>query len=1216
MRWLRKPGLIWMLLGLFIASGSQFMVFRNQFTGPDAQLKKETERIASVLADTRDVVRDAWKQVANPYKINPESDEFKLFRENDIDVFVFRGKTALYWTSNAYNVEPQNKTGVEIQKHYSQYLAVWTVHTDSLDYVFTRHLLRNPELKSLGSASQAEETQSRFSLSANPLENSMPISVSAIPLFYLVIEDFKPGIIWDLLALAGMLLFTFGWIGLSKGRQWNLLTTPVALIIWVAAEWAFHRGWLVWNLKSTSLFALEVYSSSSHFPNLGIMLLNSVLFYYFLHWITQLVLHYGSKLPLWLRKFLTVPSLLLLFVIGIRIIDETARLVQDSSINFNFHEIHLVNILTLPGLIAIVLWYLGFFRLFQTVQYFAAHLGMSMRRWITGSVFLFFISWMLIYKPMWQVWFFGIMFLSILGYELLFKTHKNWVRLGLKLLIPCLITGMVFNRQIEIKELEVRELLAAKLLLQNEREPFNLLSKTENQLMADKGVVDYYTCKDETKAEFEKRLRQLYFSEFSEDFEILVFDYNLQGKGYREENPFEYQTINQLYYSQVCKPLTTRFSIVNERKLKGSYLGRFEVRDGENYYGTYFLLLKPRISAIQGRLSEMFNRSPLESIFSENQYSYAIYSENKLSRRLGQYNYPVNFPQWSKDTLMKKGGFSHFTYSDELGNVIVISKPAGKWLDSLSGFTVLGIVSIFLALIYYLIILVRQYILLNRTTTVARMRVLNVLRSRLPMPTGRDLFLSSKLQVYMTLVVFLTFLVVLFVTINYFRNNHSTRQRESLWNKSNEIANAISTQANLDALFNKYQTALIYDLSNYYNTDINLYDARGKLLVSSNDRIYEQDILGNLMNPYAYSDLNSGSSGFITDESMGDLNYISAYYTLFDNDLNVMGYLNLPYFSNRKDLYREISYYAVTIINLFALVFAIAAIIAYIVAHRITEPLNLIRQQMGLVKIGLPNSPIEWQHNDEIGLLIKQYNKMILELEESTNKLAEGEREGAWREMAKQVAHEIKNPLTPMKLSLQHLKFAIQRNDPNLQEKISKTIELLIHQIDTLSTMAEEFSSFAKMPEAKLDHVEVNGLLEKVVGLFRGEQNLSIDFSTSQENAEVLADVGQLTRVFTNIIKNAIQAIPEDRLGKISIRCTAENARVRIDFQDNGKGIPPELSGKIFSPNFSTKNSGMGLGLAMSKKMIEQLGGNISFYSEVDKGTMFSVILPKLNSTV
>jgi nitrogen fixation/metabolism regulation signal transduction histidine kinase len=418
----------------------------------------------------------------------------------------------------------------------------------------------------------------------------------------------------------------------------------------------------------------------------------------------------------------------------------------------------------------------------------------------------------------------------------------------------------------------------------------------------------------------------------------------------------------------------------------------------------------------------------------------------------------------------------------------------------------------------------------------------------------------------------------------------------------------------MDALFNNFQTGLVYDLSSYYNTDINLYDARGKLLISSNDKIYEQDILGNLMNPEAYRQLNNGSSGFVVDEQIGDLTYISAYYTILDNDLNIKGYLNLPYFSNRKDLYREISNYAVTIINLFALVFALAALVAYIMARRITGPLNLIRQQMGLVKIGLPNSPIEWQHNDEIGLLISQYNKMILELEESTARLAEGERQGAWKEMAKQVAHEIKNPLTPMKLSLQHLQYAIQRKDDQLEDKIKKTTELLITQIDSLSAMAEEFSSFAKMPEPKMEKTDLANVLDSVIHLFDKEQNMVFDYVALPADTFVLADQHQLGRVFTNILKNAVQAIPEDRKGLIRIRAQAEGGRVIITFEDNGAGIPEALRKQIFSPNFSTKNSGMGLGLAISKRIVELFGGVINFQSIEGKGTTFEVKLPLMEN--
>lgn len=1199
-----------MLAGALLACAGQLLMLRNQNLGPDAVLNREAGRISSVLAETRDLVKDGWTFAANPFRIRTDSGYAVQFRKAGIEVFVFRGQTPLYWTSNSYNIIPSGRTGVNIEKHYTRYLAVWSIHTDSLDYVFARDLIRNPEFKAIGAATLAEEKDNKFLLSANPLENSMPVNVSGVPLFYLVIDEFMPGAYWDLMVLLGILLFTLGWAGLTQRLRVPLLAIPFNLLLWFGVEMLFFRQEMLWNLKSTALFAPELYASSSYFPNLGVLLFNSAMAYYLVRWLWQLTSHYAGRLQRWIRQLLTLSSLVMLFLFGVQVLDESARLVRDSSINFNFHEIHLVNLFTILGLLAVVIWYATLFLFLQTIQLLEAYDSLARRRWLSVTAFIITMSWVLFSQPLWLGLFASLLFAGLMAYDLFARRHKDWVRVGLRILVPCLVTGMIFNRQISAKELEVRDILAAKLLLQNEKEPYNLLLRTENQLLADRGVVDYYTCRDETKGEFEKRLRQLYFSELSEDYEILIFDYNSAGRGYREENPFDFRTINELYSSNVCKPITGRFSLVNERKLKGSYLGKFEVYDKGQGLGTYFILLKPRISAIQGRLSDMFNKSPLEALFVENQYSYAIYNKNKLSRRYGQYNYPVGYPGWNRDTVIKSGGFSHFTYADDLGNVIVISKPVGSVLEALTGFTVLGIVSLFVTLLYYLVILIRQYIIANRATTVARLRLLNALRSRIPLGDGRDLFLSSKLQVYVTLVVFVTFLVVLVVTINYFRNNYSARQKETLWNKTNEIANAISTQANLDALFNKFQTGLVYDLSNYYSTDINLYDERGKLLISSNDRIYEQDIMGNLMNPYAFADLNMGSSGFIMDEKIGDLTYISAYYTLFDNDLNVKGYLNLPYFTNRKDLYREISYYAVTIINLFALVFALAAIVAYIIAHRITEPLNLIRQQMGLVKLGLPNAPIEWQHNDEIGLLIGQYNKMILELEESSNKLAESERQGAWREMAKQVAHEIKNPLTPMKLSLQHLQFAIQRKDENLEDKIKKTTELLINQIDTLSAMAEEFSSFAKMPEAKMEMTHASRVLGDAVGLFSREERVSFDYLPMDDHVQVMADPRQLGRVFTNIIKNAIQAIPEDRKGLIRVRGGVEKETVYFTFTDNGKGIAPELKNRIFSPNFSTKNSGMGLGLAMSRKIIEQFGGTISFESRVDQGTTFHIRLP------
>jgi nitrogen fixation/metabolism regulation signal transduction histidine kinase len=212
--------------------------------------------------------------------------------------------------------------------------------------------------------------------------------------------------------------------------------------------------------------------------------------------------------------------------------------------------------------------------------------------------------------------------------------------------------------------------------------------------------------------------------------------------------------------------------------------------------------------------------------------------------------------------------------------------------------------------------------------------------------------------------------------------------------------------------------------------------------------------------------------------------------------------------------------------------------------------------------------------------------------------------------MAKQVAHEIKNPLTPMKLSLQHLQFAWSRKDADLEQKFRKTSDLLIHQIDALSKMAEEFSSFAKMPEARMEVVSLSDIIHKAVHLFEREPDFQIQAKHADTDAQVYADPDQLLRVFTNIIKNAAQAIPEGQEGRLDVKVSLGTGSVTVSFRDNGKGIEPALYDKIFSPNFSTKNSGMGLGLAISRKIIEVFGGNITFNSKLWQGTTFSVTLP------
>lgn len=286
--------------------------------------------------------------------------------------------------------------------------------------------------------------------------------------------------------------------------------------------------------------------------------------------------------------------------------------------------------------------------------------------------------------------------------------------------------------------------------------------------------------------------------------------------------------------------------------------------------------------------------------------------------------------------------------------------------------------------------------------------------------------------------------------------------------------------------------------------------------------------------------------------------------------------------------------------------------IALLLSNLLTKPLRIIRQQISNIKFGSRNESIAWKGDDEIGQLVKEYNNMLLKLEKNSELLAQSERESAWREMAKQVAHEIKNPLTPMKLNIQHLQRIALSNPDDMAERVNKVSEVLIEQIDTLSHIATEFSNFAKLPKTNPELINVNEVLKNVAHLFKQNTESEIKLYITQSQF-IIADREQCLRIFTNLLKNAEQAIPADRQGKIEIITFSNENEVIIKIRDNGCGIPDELKSRMFTPNFTTKTNGTGLGLAMVKNYISSFGGTISFETVVNENTTFTISLPKAN---
>ena len=275
--------------------------------------------------------------------------------------------------------------------------------------------------------------------------------------------------------------------------------------------------------------------------------------------------------------------------------------------------------------------------------------------------------------------------------------------------------------------------------------------------------------------------------------------------------------------------------------------------------------------------------------------------------------------------------------------------------------------------------------------------------------------------------------------------------------------------------------------------------------------------------------------------------------------------------------------------------------------------MEIIEKQMGKIRLDGTNEPIDFKGHDEIGALVQQYNTMCRQLEVSANKLARNERENAWREMARQVAHEIKNPLTPMRLNIEYLQMLWDRKDPKFEENFKETLHSLLEQIETLSKIATAFSDYAKLPANSPTTFDLSELLKSTINLYDVEKNIAITLVYNEkEDWSIFADKNNLGRVIGNILKNAIQAIGNKDNGRIEVILNKLADKYNIKITDNGCGIKEEDKAKIFFPNFTTKSSGMGVGLSVSQDIVQGMGGNISFESKEGIGTVFTIDVPTL----
>ncbi len=462
--------------------------------------------------------------------------------------------------------------------------------------------------------------------------------------------------------------------------------------------------------------------------------------------------------------------------------------------------------------------------------------------------------------------------------------------------------------------------------------------------------------------------------------------------------------------------------------------------------------------------------------------------------------------------------------------------------------------------------------------------------------------LRNRIQTSIIGLIVASFFILGIITFFYFKGFSEKKIKESTLLYSENIQNA------LWQIESSSDTKAIQDILEKfeYDNSVNVYYLDDSMNIVENPRkkIYTNELesLKNIDKNELLNDRHKHNTHFIDVDGLLitvtglDFQDSSRGFVVFVNPKSSSNFLASGVLSN--------------FLNVYVILFLLAGAIAITLANSISKPIDILGKKLELLDISGKNEMLNWKNEDEVGKLIAIYNKTVVKLEESAKIITKIERDSAWRDMAKQVAHEIKNPLTPLKLNIQYLQSFVKRSPERAGDMVEQISDTLIEQINNLDKIATEFSDFAKMPSARNEKVILNEIVERVHDFFRKREDYNIKLYVPINDLVVFADKNHLVSILNNIIKNAIQAIPNDREGEIIIDLYKEGRNAIVKITDNGIGIPPEMMNKVFSPNFTTKSSGTGLGLAISTNMIQAFNGKIYFETKENVGTSFFVEIP------
>jgi two-component system nitrogen regulation sensor histidine kinase NtrY len=1191
----------------------------------DFEFRLRTRKFNKILSEKETIIDNclnSLKLILNKgEKVSPEAKE-SLFSviENQGTLLEYIDNKLVHWSDNSFDVNPVyddsifSKPLVFIQNGWfmtktikagnERIIALLRIRSE---YGFENDLVRNGYVKDFGVPENTGfspagiDSQFKIQTKDGTWLFSLVFPAERNESYFITI----PVLLWVFsFVLFLLIILEFAALLSSKGR--SLTAIFISLLVFIILYLLVLFSGKPAVLHETELFSPYRFTLSGFLPSLGHLFVLSILVAVFANIFFRYFRLKDLSGKRHLREYLILTSYLSVSVFLFLLFGYLfEQLISGSNISFEPYKVLDLSFSSLIGFISLILLLL--FPVFYLVK-----IGSVCKNLNTLTILISIFTSSLLFVLLYFTWSGNIIVLSLFWLILItaicfgFKreTGKFNMTVIFSVLFGLFSTYYLLTLS-EKKNIENIKVLAVSYSSENDPEAEHLLLDIWPALSSDTTLRSMLSMEltGQEDDKVHQHLLDTYFSGYWGNFNLRIVTCNnnsplwIGSENKMVESCFDF--FNERIKKDGHQLTGTDFYFLENQGGRSYYVGKLFFRLPGNKTNGLFIELYSDVDAFQAGYSELLLDKNYQGYVKLKDYSFAKYINGNLVLRTGEFPYDKTDAEYVNKEfdyrIFYSEGFKHVLYKN--GNItVVVSKQKLAAVDVLISF----------AYLFAFIFLISNLLLVLMT----RPDIKAILRFNF----------RQKLQLSFIGILLFSFIsigvVVGFFSVRQYQTKHHENIKEKVNSIYTELDSKLSLERNLTADWrdesNSSLEELLIKLSNVFNTDINLYNKTGFLIATSRPEVFYRDLTSRRLNMVALINLDDlTKSEYIQSEKIGSLEYISAYVPFYNSENQLLAYLNLPYFRMQSVLAREISNLIVAIINFTLLLIVITMSIAVFISGRLTSPLGMLSSGLASVELGKKSEHLSYSGHDEIGDMVKQYNRMVDEIEESANKLANSEREFAWREMAKQVAHEIKNPLTPMKLNIQQLYKSWKDGAPGFEKKLEKFTKNQIEYIENLSSIASAFSSFAKMPGAKPVEVDLLDQIRTTLELFKNTGNITFRVNWPHENRIfVFADKEHLNGIFSNLIKNGIQSVPAEREGIIKINLEIAGDKVVISISDNGSGIPEKLKKNLFTPNFTTKSSGMGLGLSIVKRYVESANGRVWFESEIEKGSVFYIELP------